>query len=69
MVASLVARRGLLDFLMGFSNGSPWAQLLWLMGSERNLSSGDGLCGLLGLHRLLSFENLRIQLCSDPMCK
>ena len=33
VVASLVARPGLLGFLMGVSNDSPWAQLLWLMGS------------------------------------
>ena len=29
---------------------------------RRAVHRGDGFCGLFGLHRLLSFENLRIQL-------
>lgn len=34
---------------------------------HRAVHRGDGLCGLFGLHRLLSFENLRIQLCFDHL--
>ena len=34
---------------------------------RRAVHRGDGFCGLFGLHRLLSFENLRIQLCFDHL--
>lgn len=34
---------------------------------HRAVHRGNGFCGLFGLHRLLSFENLRIQLCFDHL--